>query len=103
MKDNGIWMLRKVVLYKATIITYSKLNTDKLNEEEIFLAAPQETGQDTRGEVLEQAARNYCYANELTPSSIKIIPVFDQPTFDIVEADRSVIERKKPLVVSFGK
>ena len=58
MKDNGIWMLRKVVLYKATIITYSKLNTDKLNEEEIFLAAPQETGQDTRGEVLEQAARN---------------------------------------------
>ncbi len=102
MRDNGIWMLRQVVLYKATVTTYSKLGTHKLHKEEIFLAAPRETGNATRGEVLEQAVRNYCYKNDLTVSSIEILAVTDQPTFDIIEADRSEIDRQ-PLVVSVGK
>jgi hypothetical protein len=97
MKDNGIHMLKETVLWQATISTYSKLGTHRTNEEVIYIVAPRET----RTEIIQQAARNYCYKNDLTVSSdIKLIAQCEQPTFEIIEADRSEIERKQPLVVT---
>lgn len=82
-------MLREIVLHKVEIVTFSKLNTHKLHKETIFISAPR----DVRAEIIEQTARNYCYAKGLTVSSAKSCPVFEQPTFDIIEVDRLVIEK----------